>query len=161
MKPRLPATTSIFLLSATILPAQTWDGGGANDNLTEAANWNPNGLPSTTSDVIFAGIVRLTPNVASAFQVNSLTFDNTAGAFAFGGVGTLGIKDGGLTNNDTQTQTIGNPVNFGLSTVSSINAASGGLTLNGSAGLGTATVTLSGANPVAFGRTLTGAGTLL
>ena len=158
--PRILATTIALLLATTTLHAQTWDGGGTSDSLLTAANWNPDGIPGINANVIFAGNVRLTPNVSSDFQVNSLTFNNTAGAFVFGGVATLSIKDGGLTNNDTDTQTFNNLMNFGLTSVSSINTASGALVLNGGVSIGNATVTLTGASALTFGSTLTGAGTI-
>lgn len=158
--PRILATTIALLLATTTLHAQTWDGGGTSDSLLTAANWNPDGIPGINANVIFAGNVRLTPNVSSDFQVNSLTFNNTAGAFVFGGVATLSTKDGGLTNNDTDTQTFNNLMNFGLTSVSSINTASGALVLNGGVSIGNATVTLTGASALTFGSTLTGAGTI-
>src|SRR5215471_13358268 len=40
----------------------TWDGGGANDNWTTAANWVGDVAPNPGDDLVFAGTVRLTPN---------------------------------------------------------------------------------------------------
>ncbi len=156
----LAGSIATFILTATV-HAQTWDGGGANDNLGTAANWNPDGVPGVTADVIFGGVVRLTPNVSGAFQVNSLIFNNTAGAFVFGGASTLSIKGGGLVNNDTTLQTFNNPVSFGLAvTTSTINAASGALNLNGPVTLAPTTLTLDGANAIIFGSTITGTGAI-
>lgn len=57
--------TNLFggiVLLVTALPAfgltYTWDGGGANDTFSTAANWNPDGSPLTnisSTDIIFAG----------------------------------------------------------------------------------------------------------
>ncbi len=160
MNPRILTTTIGLLLTATILHAQTWDGGGANDNLNNAANWNPDGIPIPTADVIFGGAVRLTPNVSAIFSVNSLTFNNTAGAFVFGGASTLNLKAGGLVSNDTTLQTFNNPVSFSGAATSTINAASGGLTLNGAVTLPTSTLTLDGVNTITFGSTITGTGAI-
>ncbi|MCB2154800.1 choice-of-anchor D domain-containing protein [bacterium] len=36
-----------------IVPPLVWDGGGATENWDEAANWDPDGVPGATDDVIF------------------------------------------------------------------------------------------------------------
>lgn len=150
----------LSLLAAAPLPAaiMTWDGGSLVDsNLLSGDNWSPNGIPLTTDDLVFAGVVRLTPAVTSTFTANSLTFNNTAGAFSFGGTGTLRIGTGGITNNDANLMTFNNAVAANASMA--INGTSGGLAFNGGLNLGTNTVTLNGANPVTLGS-LTGTGTL-
>ncbi len=158
--PRILATTIAALVVSATVHAQTWDGGGANDNLVTAANWNPDGVPISTADVIFGGNVRLTPNVSGAFTVNSLTFNNTAGAFVFGGGATLSLRAGGLVSNDTTTQTLNNAVSFGVAATSTINAANGDLVLNGAVTVPSTTLTLSGANDITFGSAILGTGAM-
>src|SRR5213594_2242325 len=79
------------LLLAISVSAQTWDGGGIDDNWTPAANWNPDGTPAAngTASIIFGGATRLFPNVNSAQDILSLTFNNTASPFTIGGTSTL------------------------------------------------------------------------
>lgn len=110
--------------------AQAWDGGGGNDNWSTAANWNPDGVPANngTANLVIAGNARLTPNADAAWDFAGLTFNNTAGAFTLGG-SQLTIRTGGITNNSTNTQTIGN--NIVLNIGQTWNAASGNLTATG------------------------------
>ena len=158
--PRILALSVASLLTATFAQAQTWDGGGTSDLFINAANWNPDGVPGIVADIIFAGNVRLTPENSSSFQANSVTFNNTAGAFVIGGTGTLSIKAGGLTSNDTSTQTFNNPVSFGLAATSTINATSGALVLNGAVTTATTTLTLNGANAITIGSSIAGNGAI-
>ena len=158
--PRILALSVASLLTATFAQAQTWDGGGTSDLFINAANWNPDGVPGIVADIIFAGNVRLTPENSSSFQANSVTFNNTAGAFVIGGTGTLSIKAGGLTSNDTSTQTFNNPVSFGLAATSTINATSGALVFNGAVTTAATTLTLNGANAITFGSSIASTGAI-
>ena len=86
MIPRILATSIAALLLHTPLFAvtDTWDGGGGNDNISTGANWLDSTAPGSdlvNTDLIFAGVLRLTPNFAAPFNADSVTFDNTAGAF--------------------------------------------------------------------------------
>src|SRR5262245_60870273 len=66
----------------------TWDGGGANDNIGTNLNWVDNTAPVSSllnTDLIFAGVTRLTPVFDSPFSADSITFSNTAGAFVLDG----------------------------------------------------------------------------
>jgi hypothetical protein len=158
--PRILALSVASLLTVTFAQAQTWDGGGNSDLIVNAFNWNPDGVPVLNADIIFAGNVRLTPENAGSFQVNSVTFNNTAGAFVIGGTGTLSIKGGGLTSNDTSTQTFNNPVSFGLAATSTINATSGALVFNGAVTTATTTLTLNGGNAITLGSSIAGNGAI-
>src|SRR4029079_8475147 len=66
----------ILWLAPLWLMGQTWDGGGANDNLTTAANWTPNVAPlnNGTADLLFTGPVRVTPKVNVNYDVHNVTF---------------------------------------------------------------------------------------
>jgi fibronectin-binding autotransporter adhesin len=65
----------------------TWDGGGADNNWTTAANWNPNSVPDSlnTTDLFFAGSTRLAPVVDLPWTIDSLTFSASAGNFTLSG----------------------------------------------------------------------------
>jgi autotransporter-associated beta strand protein len=78
-----------------------WSGGGANG----ANNWNPNGVPASGDDLIFAGSFKTTPNNnITGFTANSITFASGAAAFTLeGNAITLG---GNVTNNSNNLQTI-------------------------------------------------------
>jgi fibronectin-binding autotransporter adhesin len=157
-------TGSIALLFTTpaFAVTDTWDGGGANDNLNTALNWADNTAPVSdlvNTDLIFGGGVRLTPNVSVAFATNSIVFNNTAGAFTIGGL-TLTLGTGGITNNDADTMTFNNMVAIGAA-ASTFNTASGALTFNGTVALNANTLTLAGTNALTFGGALTGSGLIL
>lgn len=144
----------------------TWDGGGANNNSLTEANWNNDLYPLAGSSSImrFAGSTRTTPSIThtanSAFS--SIYFNSGASAFTLSG-NAMNLYSL-IQNDSSNTQTINN--NLVLSAATSVNAASGALTLggvvSGSSGLtksGSSTLTLSGANTYSGGTTL-GAGTL-
>ncbi len=150
--PRILATTIALLLAPSAFAVtETWDGGGGNNNFSTANNWVSNTAPVSdlvNTDLIFAGTVRLTPNVLPVFSVNSITFDNTAGAFTIGG-SPLAVGAGGIVNNDTQTMAFSTAVSFSGVANSTINAASGGLTF-GTVTLPSTALTVSGAGATSF-----------
>ena len=142
----------------------TWDGGDVNDNnISSGDNWvgNPATVDSdlANTDLIFAGLTRLMPNLSASFATDSVTFTNTAGAFTFGG-STLSVGLTGIVNNDTNTMTFGNTVGFNGVASSTINAASGGLTFNSSVLLPASILTITGGSPTSFNN-FSGVGTVV
>ena len=133
----------------------TWDGNGGvgvNNNIGNNLNWVDDTAPVSdlvNTDLIFAGTNKLTPNVNVAFSTHSITFNNTAAAFVFGGQ-QLSLGTGGILNNDTQTMTFNDAVSFAGVANSPINAASGGLTFTNTITLPTGTLTVTGANATSF-----------
>ena len=113
--------------------AQTWNGGGANNNWSTGANWSGGVAPANpipgagTADVIFSGSTRLTPVIDTPWNIDSLTFSATAGAFNVGGTNQLFLENAGITDNSTATETISAPIKNGVvSTTMSITTAAGG-----------------------------------
>jgi autotransporter-associated beta strand protein len=145
---------------ATSLKAQTWDGGGANNNWSTAANWNPDGVPvnNGTANLVFAGNVRTSNIIDVSLDVNSLTFSNTAGLFAMSGASPLTIRGGGITNNDTQQQLLAAVITLGAS--QTWTAASGPLYFDGSVNTGGFLLTVSGSSATTMLAQLTGSGGL-
>jgi autotransporter-associated beta strand protein len=147
------AVSCLFVASAN---AQTWDGGGAagGPNIwTAPVNWNPDGVPANngTANLIMAGVFDVLNAVDVNFDINSLTFNNTAGAFNIASPGpTLTIRGGGITNQDAQTQTINAPLVLGAT--QTWNAASGGLTIGSTVNLGSNQLFVDGA----FNTTING-----
>ena len=122
-------------LSSVAQGGETWDGGGGNNQWSTGANWNTvrgNESPPThdgTADIIMAGTTKLSNQLDVDWDVNSLTFNNTAGAFSvngFSGV-TLGIGAGGMSNSDAQLQTLLLPI--GLNGSQTWTAAAGPIIL--------------------------------
>ena len=124
--------------------SRTWDGGGANNNWITNANWSLDVQPlnNATADLIFAGSVRLTPSVDTAWNVHSLTFNNTAGAFTITGPQGVTVGTGGIVNNDADVQTVTAALTLGAN--QTFNAAAGALSV-GSVALGGRTLTIAGA----------------
>ncbi len=127
MKPRLTphffGAILVFLAALTTagLADSTWDGGGTDSNFSTAENWVDDQVPSESSPfsvLTFSGNTRLDPTLdsttGSGFNVHSIIFDNTAGAFVLSEAGNRGFDIlgsgngtwGFITNNSTSTQTI-------------------------------------------------------
>ena len=161
--PRILTTTIALLLTTRAFAVtDTWDGGGGNDNLSTGANWVDGSAPVSdlvNTDLIFAGVVRLTPNVSVAFRADSITFNNTAGAFVIDGQ-VLNVGDGGIANADTQTMTFNNLVNFGGVGTSTINAVNGGLTFTDTVTMPSGSLFVTGTDPTNFAN-LTGGSQLI
>lgn len=156
MKPILLSGPGLLLLLAAtpvFSVTDTWDGGsGVNNNLNTNLNWVDNTAPVSdllNTDLIFAGLVRLTPVVSVEFSTDSITFNNTAGAFSFSGL-TLNVGANGIVNNDAQTMTFTNAIGFSGTINSTINAASGGLTFANQVRLPTFTLTVTGGFATSF-----------
>ncbi len=145
----------------------TWVGGGMGSSLSGPANWNPNGAPlnNGTAALVFGGNTRLNPTADNtAWNVASIAFDNTAGAFTIGGPQVVTVGSGGIVNNDGDLQTITAPLT--LSETQTFDAAAGALSV-GSVALGGRALTLTGAANLTVGSvsgagsvTKTGAGAL-
>ena len=123
----------------------TWNGAGTTNNWSTGLNWVGSSAPSNdgAASLIFAGFSRLTPNIDTGWNVNSLAFASGAGAFTVGG-SALTIQGGGIANNSSNTQTITASIALGASQTWS--AASANLTISNSlVNLGTRTLTVDGA----------------
>ena len=116
-------------------PVTTWDGGGADDLWSNAANWD---VPTLTNDdLIFDGNTRLTNTndldtdydagtlSIGAFVIDSIQFAPTAGAFTLQG-NAIDYSNRSIINNSPNTQTF----NLQLQ----IDEDIGGLTVNTAAG---------------------------
>ncbi|MEK9137182.1 MAG: hypothetical protein AAB393_08670, partial [Bacteroidota bacterium] len=53
---------------------KTWDGGAGTNNWGDAANWNPDGVPTSTEDVSLTGANTININLAAS--ANNLTLNN-------------------------------------------------------------------------------------
>lgn len=137
-KNRMPSSTlGAFLLIGVLLcgvaipcygATATWNGGGADDNWTNAANWG-GVAPSPGDDLVFAGSTRLTPNndFPADTSFSSITFSAGAGGFALGG-NRIALT-GAIINGGNNQQSI----NFDIiiAAVQNFDAASGDLVLRG------------------------------
>jgi autotransporter-associated beta strand protein len=144
--------------------ALIWNGGGADDNWTTAANWSGTTLVANDS-LEFAGTTQLAPNNNSpaGTQYAGITFNAGAGPFVIGG-NAINLA-GNVVNNSTSLQTIN--INLALQQNATFNAASDDFVIGGGISgaysltkLGSHTLTLEGTNNYS-GQTIVSAGTLV
>ena len=129
---------------------RVWDGGGADNDWSTDANWSPDAEPlnNGTAALHFAGSARLAPRVDAPWNIASLTFGNSAGAFAISGPGTITVGAGGVTNGDADPQAINAPLALGAN--ASFTAAAGDLSI-GNVALAGRTLTITGAAETILG----------
>ena len=160
-------SASVTLIDCTGVGAstRTWNGGGADNNWTTAANWVGGQPPLPGDALVFAGATRPAPNndFAASTSFAGITFNSGAAAFTVGG-NAIGLT-GGLTNSSANLQTVG--LAMAVTGTSACNAASGDITISGvvsgTGGLsksGSGTVILSSASCSYSGGTAISAGTL-
>jgi fibronectin-binding autotransporter adhesin len=155
-----PALLAALSATPALAVEDIWDGGGADNLVTNGLNWADNSAPVSnlaTTDLIFGGNVRLTPNFPSPFSADYIGFSATAGAFNLTGatltLGASGVDDFGAGN-----QTISAPVTVGTPTTN-IQANVGSVTF-GNILLNSNTITSTGSGNV-FMNSLSGNGTFI
>ncbi len=122
----------LFLTFQTVNAAtRTWDGGGADNNWSTAANWSGDVVPTSADEVVFDGTSTKNSAVDAALTINSVTING-------GYTGTI-TQNAVLTVNNAFTQSAGTfqgtaaDANFNsliLNAGSTFNAPSGTLTLS-------------------------------
>jgi len=129
--------------SAKVLTAVTWDGGGATNNWSEAANWSSNIIPAPGDDVTFDATstksvtIDASINVGSVFigsgYAGTITQSNAASIQVNGCNGRPCFRqDGGTFNGSTNTITLNNSGSGGLTMNGGIfNGGSGNISLTG------------------------------
>lgn len=136
----------------------TWNGAGADNNWSTAQNWVGGIAPTSAGAdrLVFSGAARPMANnsyVSGLFR--GIAFDASASAFFLSG-NEFSVADQGFANLSAQAQSVGPSVNFTESATVS-NVAGGSTTFLGlTMGIGTSTVTFSGAGNTTIASTLTG-----
>lgn len=142
----------IFLLTVEVSLAASWvwTGNGGNVNWNTGGNWNPGTSPISASDTdlsfaaannVGTAAVPLNQNIATEFQLNTLTFNSMAGAFFLGG-GSLSFTGASrtITQVSSNAQSIANNIIAGNNSTVVLTLAGNGaglVTLSGSISPGT------------------------
>ncbi|HEY3215594.1 MAG TPA: putative Ig domain-containing protein, partial [Candidatus Eisenbacteria bacterium] len=107
-----------FVVASTGVLASTWDGGAGTSNWSDDANWSPDGVPGSGTNVTLSLSVPATLHVAGTQAVHDLTVNSNA---------TIVVDSGALTVNGAYEQT-GGAVHLagGALAVSGTTSVSGG-----------------------------------
>ena len=167
---RITATTLLVSISTTLAATKTWDGTAANDNWSDAANWNADGVPTSSDAVVLDNsVVNPVPQISAQSGANcgtliidgvvSATFLNYGGATPLVtnlyGASVNAANIGPLINltADAPASVSANKINFQLRTNGEVFVAAGkALSLSNSiiSQNGTRALTKSGAGTVQF-----------
>ena len=132
-----------ILLMAASASGTIWDGGGIDNSLGTAKNWDGNSAPKNdgSQTLSFQGSTRISPVAGQTWLVMGIHFSNTSSAFKLTG-GQLNVGDLGIRSLVAKAQTISNPIR--LTANQPWWASQGDLVLNGAVDLDLKTVTLQG-----------------
>ncbi len=139
-------STSVVLTSLGTSPRLIWDGGGATNNWSEAANWNPNVVPFDGVDLIFptgvpADSLDNTNNITGldvgSIAINGVEYRISGNAIALSNGITVNAPAGNQSSFfpaitlTTQAQTFNNTGATGLAIFGTLNLNGFALTVDG------------------------------
>ena len=141
-----------------------WTGNGPDGNWDDNNNWANLSAPGYNGDsLVFAGVTGLAPIIDQAYDLQALSFSNTAGLFIISAsTGSLSFEAGaGVTNNSAQSQTLNVPIQLNGAVTLAANTLAGNLVLSQAvgevnAGAGAIINTGAGTNILAGANTYTG-----
>lgn len=155
------------LLTPMAMAQSTWDGGGSDNDWTTAVNWNGDIAPANDGSAVavFAGSIRLTPQLDAAQDISQIVFASGASSFDVGG-STLTLQSTSFSssgspiiNNSSVLQTISADITMGASGGNSgIRTDGGDIALTGNLVNGTRKLILSGGNDLLISGNVSGAG---
>jgi hypothetical protein len=129
------------MASADVLSTKIWDGGGATNNWSDAANWSGDSVPAAGDDVIFDATSTKNATIDVAITVDSIAINSAytgaitqaANIVVTGCIGRPCFQQGGGTfNGSTNTITLNNSGSGGLQMTGGIfNGGSGDISLAG------------------------------
>ena len=130
---RTPRFFTVFLLAASLpLGAQTWSGGGANNNFTNSANWAGGSAPANngTASATLSGVTRTTPLLDADYALSSLLLSSSG--FTLDGSSTLTLGSSLLKTTTTYLSFTANvPIILGGNLTVGGSGTQGDIKLNG------------------------------
>jgi len=135
-----------------------WNGGGANELWSTAANWHSGNVPainSTTSTITFSGSTNLVPDINQNWSVGTITFSSSTSSFTLASAEgkTLTIY-GGFTNSSSSTQSVSSAVV--IASDQTWLADSGNLNFSGPIATNGNDLTIDGPNNTAISGAISG-----
>ena len=152
----------VFGVASLQSQSVNWSGGAGTGLWATAGNWNPSGVPSAASSLVFnaaAANSQWTITLGANRTTAGITFNSAGGAhgFTFAAGNTLTVNAGGITNNDTVTEIFNSAITVGSG--QTWNAAAGGLTFAGAVNLG-ANLSVNGTGLTTISGAIAGTGNL-
>ncbi len=142
-----------------LLSTKTWDGGGTNNNWTNAVNWDNNTAPVAGDDLVFTGLVRTTNvnDFPAATTFKSITLQGTPNQTSQGFI----LSGNSVFVTDTITSsTGGNLVNLPLLLTKNVTANIFGRPVVISTTNAHPAVTVAAGSVLTLDGTISGAGTI-
>jgi autotransporter-associated beta strand protein len=148
----------VALLLPALVVAQTWNGAGANNNFSNAANWTGGVAPANdgTAAVTLGGTTRTTPTLDVGYNVGSLTIASSS-SFTLGGTATLTLGSALSSGGSASNQYIDVPIALGGDLA--VTANSPFFYLRGPVS-GTGNLTVTGTGRLIFGADSTFSGSV-
>lgn len=156
------ACVATGLVIAQSVTAQTWNGGGADNNWTNAANWGGT-APVATNNLTFAGDTRLGPvnNFTAGTVFGNITFAAGAEAFTLTGNSFAAASTStpvAITNNSSNLQTLNLAVSVATTRTFTTNGSGGDIAVGS---LATGSVVKLGEGTLTFGTSNYGSTTTI
>lgn len=108
----IEAVSLAALIPAVTLAQSTWDGGGDGSSWSDAANWDPDGVPTEATDVVLDGGVTVTLDVAASTRDLTLDGATLDGPGDLTVAGHLDWIDGTIEGGSAATATITGGLTF-------------------------------------------------
>jgi fibronectin-binding autotransporter adhesin len=141
-------------VTLSVVNADTWDGGGANDNWSTGLNWVDDTAPTDGATLIFPDgpADKNTANDIVGLDVDDIVFSGTAAGYTLGGAQSVTLDGNVSSAATTGTNTISLPLV--LTGGGIFTGVSGGvLTSSGTVNIGGAELELKGAGQVSLNGT--------
>lgn len=152
----------LFLSNQLLADTHTWDGGGADNNMSTAANWVGDVPPAFGDALVFEGSTRTTPvnDFYDGISFASITFSAGSSDFTVSGnrINLTGGASAIQGNHTSGTMTLSLDVDYTTSAPTITQASGGNLTMSGNGQKNGWLLTFNSAGTITFSGILSGSG---